>query len=143
MQAKYEAAVREPFFNRGDATDEWLPDTPCAPFRQTRRAGPCVMRAAWFTRCVSGCAVCPHCGGTFCRECVTDEEGKTCCPPCLRRMDAAAAPKQSLDETLPAAPGGDSYDLAVWTGTLFLALLRGEWNTPEGHLDFDISPTPR
>src|SRR5580700_11676324 len=40
-------------------------------------------------------ARCPHCGGTFCRECVTDEEGKLACPPCLRRMARPPVPKLS------------------------------------------------
>ncbi len=35
---------------------------------------------------------CPNCGGTFCRECVTDEEGKMACPPCLRKLACPPAP---------------------------------------------------
>src|SRR6266853_6988029 len=38
-------------------------------------------------------AKCPHCGGTFCRECVTDEDGKLACPPCLRRLARPGASK--------------------------------------------------
>src|SRR5579872_4523238 len=41
-------------------------------------------------------AKCPHCGGTFCRECVTDEDGKLACPPCLRRLALPSEPKASL-----------------------------------------------
>src|SRR5262245_30211218 len=33
-----------------------------------------------------GAALCPHCRGTFCRECVTDEDNRLACPPCLRRL---------------------------------------------------------
>src|SRR5579871_5417987 len=40
-------------------------------------------------------ALCPHCHGTFCRECVTDEDNRLACPPCLRRMSRPPAPKPS------------------------------------------------
>ncbi|MBA4388791.1 MAG: rhomboid family protein [Verrucomicrobia bacterium] len=37
-------------------------------------------------------ARCPQCGRFFCRECVTDHEGRLVCAACLKKMAAAAAP---------------------------------------------------
>src|SRR5437879_2865030 len=88
------------------------PDTPAASFDKRAATG---LRHA---RCLfhplrEAAARCPHCGGTFCRECVTDEEGKLACPPCLRRM------------------------------ALFFALLRWRMNTPEEHLNFGVAADDR
>jgi hypothetical protein len=80
---------------------------------------------------------CPHCGGTFCRECVTDEEGKLACPPCLRRMARSPAPKASLTRCLRQVLAGLTA-LAALTA-LFFALLRWRVNTPEGHLNFGVA----
>jgi len=79
-------------------------------------------------------ARCPHCGGTFCRECVTDEEGKLACPPCLRRMARPLPPKPSLSRQFRQVIGG----LAAFGSLmmLFFLLLRWRVNTPEEHLNF-------
>lgn len=79
-------------------------------------------------------ARCPHCGGTFCRECVTDEDNKLACPPCLRRMMRPPAPKASLARRLPQAFTG--LAALVCLTVLFFALLRWRANTPEVHLSF-------
>src|SRR6266852_9713426 len=78
-------------------------------------------------------ARCPHCGGTFCRECVTDEEGKLACPPCLRRMARPPAPRASLRRRLRQVLAGLTA-LAALMALLF-ALLRWRMNTPEEHLN--------
>ena len=54
------------------------PDTPAVP-----SAAPAVLRLR-HARCLfhplrEAAARCPHCGGTFCRECVTDEDDKLAC----------------------------------------------------------------
>jgi hypothetical protein len=79
-------------------------------------------------------ALCPHCGGTFCRECVTDEEGKLACPPCLRRMSRPPGPKPSLALKFRQSVAGFAA-LACLVALLF-ALLRWRANTPELHLNF-------
>jgi hypothetical protein len=109
------------------------PDTPAARFDLPAATG---LRHA---RCLfhplrEAAARCPHCGGTFCRECVTDEEGKLACPPCLRRMAYPPAPKASLTRRFRQILAGVTA-LAVLTA-LFFALLRWRMNTPEDHLNF-------
>jgi len=79
-------------------------------------------------------ARCPHCGGTFCRECVTDEEGKLACPPCLRRMERPPAPKRSRMQQFRQTMIG-VLALVSLTAVLF-AVLRWRVNTPEDHLYF-------
>src|SRR5215510_6104048 len=66
-------------------------------------------------------ARCPHCGGTFCRECVTDEEGRLACPPCLRRMARPPARKMSLTNRLRQILAG-LMALACLMGLFFLLL---------------------
>jgi hypothetical protein len=84
-------------------------------------------------------ARCPHCGGTFCRECVTDEEGKLACPPCLRRMACPPAPKASKARRFRMFLSGVAA-LACLTAMFFL-LLRWRTNSPEQHLNFgDVTP---
>jgi len=111
------------------------PDTPAAPFDKPAATG---LRHA---RCLfhpprEAAARCPHCGGTFCRECVTDEEGKLACPPCLRRMARPPAPKPSLVRRLRQVLAGLTALAALMA--LFFALLRWRVNTPEGHLNFAV-----
>jgi hypothetical protein len=79
-------------------------------------------------------ARCPHCGGTFCRECVTDEEGKLACPPCLRRMARPPAPTPSLMRRFQQALAGLVALASLMA--LFFAVLRWRVETPEDHLVF-------
>jgi len=120
------------------------PDTPAAPFDKPAAVG---LRNA---RCLfhplrEAAARCPHCGGTFCRECVTDEEGKLACPPCLRRMARPPAPKASLTRRFRQVLAGLIALAALMA--LFFALLRWRMNTPEEHLNFgataDNQPTEK
>ena len=80
-------------------------------------------------------ARCPHCGGTFCRECVTDEEGKLACPPCLRRLARPPARKASPARLLREVLAG--FAALVCLAGLFFGLLRWRVNTPEQHLNID------
>ena len=78
-------------------------------------------------------ARCPHCGGTFCRECVTDEDGKLACPPCLRNMARSPAIKRSRASILRQAFAG--IVALTCLVMLFFALLRWRVNRPELHLN--------
>jgi hypothetical protein len=109
------------------------PDTPAAPSVEPAKFG---LRHA---RCLfhplrEAAARCPHCRGTFCRECVTDEDDKLACPPCLRRMTRPSAPKPSLARQFRQILAG-SIALACLM-TLFFSLLRWRVNRPELHLNF-------
>ncbi|MBS0537037.1 MAG: hypothetical protein JSR72_23510 [Proteobacteria bacterium] len=79
-------------------------------------------------------ARCPHCGGTFCRECVTDEEGKLACPPCLRRMARPSAPKMTGGRSFRQILAGVTALASLMT--IFFLLLLWRTNTPEEHLNF-------
>ena len=112
------------------------PDTSAAHFDKPAATG---LRHA---RCLfhplrEAAARCPHCRGTFCRECVTDEEGKLACPPCLRRLACPPARKLSLARRLRQVLTGLAA-LAVLMALLF-ALLRWRVNTPEEHLKFGVA----
>jgi hypothetical protein len=116
------------------------PDTPAVPFNKPAATG---LRHA---RCLfhplrEAAARCPYCGGTFCRECVTDEEGKLACPPCLRRMALPPAPKPSLTRRFRQVLAGLAV-LAVLMA-LFFAVLRWRTNTPEEHLNFGSDSVDR
>ena len=77
-------------------------------------------------------ARCPHCGGTFCRECVTDEDNRLACPPCLRRMMRPPA-KPALGRRF--LQGFAGLAALVCLAALFFALLRWRVNMPEAHLN--------
>lgn len=78
-------------------------------------------------------ARCPHCGGTFCRECVTDEEGKLACPPCLRRLARPPVPKVSVARLFREVFAGLTAFACL--AALFFGLLRWRMNTPEQHFN--------
>lgn len=80
-------------------------------------------------------ARCPHCGGTFCRECVTDEEEKLACPPCLRRLDRPPAAKASPARLFREILTG--FTALVCLAAICFVLLRWRTKTPEQHLQFD------
>lgn len=80
-------------------------------------------------------ALCPHCGGTFCRECVTDEDGKLACPPCLRKLARPPERKLSAMRRFRQILAGAAA-LASLTVLLFL-LLRWRTNAPEQHINLN------
>jgi hypothetical protein len=102
-------------------------DTPVSPTRSLRDA------RCLFHPLREAAARCPHCGGTFCRECVTDEEGKLACPPCLRRMARPPAPKLSMAHRFRQVLAGLTALASLMA--LFFAMLRWRVNTPEDHLN--------
>lgn len=109
------------------------PDTPPVPLEKPSVKGLRHARCL-FHQLREAAARCPHCGGTFCRECVTDEEGKLACPPCLRRMSRPPAPKTSLTNRIRQALVG--FMALACLMALFFQLLRWRRNTPEQHLNF-------
>ena len=116
------------------------PDRPAPSFDKRAATGLRLARCL-FHPLREAAARCPHCGGTFCRECVTDEEGKLACPPCLRRMARPPAPRASLRRRLRQVLAGLTA-LAALMALLF-ALLRWRMNTPEEHLNFSVAADNR
>ena len=117
-----------------------VPDTPAAP-----SAAPAVLRLR-HARCLfhplrEAAARCPHCQGTFCRECVTDEDDKLACPPCLRRMTFPPAPKPSLARHFRQVLAG--FIALACLMTLFFSLLQWRANRPELHLNLGGASEPR
>jgi hypothetical protein len=109
------------------------PDPQAAPPRLPTPAG---LRHA---RCLfhplrEAAARCPHCGGTFCRECVTDEDDKLACPPCLRRMARPPAGKPSRVRQFRQVLAG--LVALVSLAALFFSLLEWRANRPVLHLNF-------
>lgn len=117
-----------------------LPDTPAVP-----AAKPAVLRLR-HARCLfhplrEAAARCPHCQGTFCRECVTDEDDKLACPPCLRRMTRPPARKPSLARQFRQVLAG--FLALACLMTLFFSLLQWRANRPELHLNLGGATEPR
>ena len=102
-------------------------NTPAVPTKSLRHA------RCLFHPLREAAARCPHCGGTFCRECVTDEEGRLACPPCLRRVARPPAPKLSLGRRFRQVAAGLTALVALMA--LFFVTLRWRVNTPEDHLN--------
>lgn len=102
-------------------------DVPVAPTMSLRHA------RCLFHSLREAAARCPHCGGTFCRECVTDEEGRLACPPCLRRMARPPAPTRSLTRHCRQFFAG--LTALAFLVALFFAILQWRVNTPEEHLN--------
>jgi hypothetical protein len=99
---------------------------PAAPTRSLRHS------RCLFHPLREAAARCPSCGGTYCRECVTDEDGKLACPPCLRRMARPPAPKLSLMRRFRQVFAGLTALASLMA--LCFVMLRWRVNTPEGHL---------
>jgi len=133
---------RNPMFKRGPRYPRLLQSRPqhrrMAPEKTVARLHRPSATSLRHARCLfhprrEAAARCPHCGGTFCRECVTDEEGKLACPPCLRRLARPPAPKASLARLFREVLAGLTAFACL--AALFFGLLRWRMNTPEQHLN--------
>ncbi len=70
-------------------------------------------------------ARCPVCGGSFCRECVSEHDGRLLCAPCLTREVAQARqPVRRRDwAPLRRAAGTTASVLVLWALFYFWGLL--------------------
>lgn len=85
-------------------------------------------------------ARCPNCASFYCRECVTEHEGRVLCAPCLRREVARATrPKRPLFvRLLRIFPAG----LGLLTAWLFFYLLgRGLLLLPDDYPEGSDTPS--
>ncbi|MFP4054916.1 MAG: rhomboid family protein [Phycisphaerae bacterium] len=67
------------------------------------------MAETWQTRCHNhpqreAAARCPECGRFFCRECVTEHEGRVICSACLRAITEPAEPETAPSGSVVQAP---------------------------------------
>ena len=46
-------------------------------------------------------ARCPECGRTFCRECISEHEGRVICAFCLKRLSTEAVRRHRLTRLVP------------------------------------------
>jgi hypothetical protein len=46
-------------------------------------------------------ARCPECGRTFCRECISEHEGRVICAFCLKRLSTKAFKRHRLTRLVP------------------------------------------
>ncbi|HLJ48489.1 MAG TPA: hypothetical protein VKU01_20885 [Bryobacteraceae bacterium] len=72
-------------------------------------------------------ARCPECRNSFCRECVTEHEGRVVCAACLKRL-VGAVPKQRrsarwvLASALPIAGGVIAWVFFYGIGRLLMLI---------------------
>jgi hypothetical protein len=107
------------------------------PVERSAKSGAAALRHA---RCLfhplrEAAARCPHCGGTFCRECVTDEDDKLACPPCSRRMTRRPAPKPSAARRFRQILAG--FTALACLVAVFFAVVHWRVNQPELHLNLN------
>jgi hypothetical protein len=79
-------------------------------------------------------ALCPHCHGTFCRECVTDEDNQLACPPCLRKIARSPEAKPSAARKLRQAFAG--VIVLACLATIVFLVLQWRVNRAESHMVF-------
>lgn len=67
-------------------------------------------------------ARCPVCGGSFCRECVSEHEGRLLCAPCLaREVSRAVVPAKRRDWGALRRVAATTASVLVLWGLFFLA----------------------
>lgn len=59
-------------------------------------------------------ARCPQCGRFFCRECVTEHDGRLLCAACLKRAAAGGGVRHAALESLAAAGELALGTLLIW-----------------------------